>query len=75
MIARMIKKLLCGAYKMRSEHLCDNCERRLNQEDYDAYGSWSYKCPFCEFRYKHGSHMTPNEQVTKFNNPDNGELK
>jgi DNA-directed RNA polymerase subunit RPC12/RpoP len=44
---------------------CDNCGKSLKDEDYDRYGSWSYTCPKCGFRYLHGS-KTAEEQVEKF---------
>lgn len=47
-----------------SGHTCDACGKSLAQDDYDAKGSWSYTCPGCEFRYKHGD-KTAKEQMEK----------
>jgi ribosomal protein L37AE/L43A len=44
---------------------CDNCGHYLNEDDYDRPGSWSYRCPNCEFKYNHGG-RTPEEQVKRF---------
>ena len=32
---------------------CDECGKLLSDNDYDKYGSWSYKCPKCGYRYVH----------------------
>lgn len=48
---------------------CDNCETYLSDEDYTGYGSWSYDCPDCGFKYRHSSELTASEQVEKFNQP------
>jgi ribosomal protein L37AE/L43A len=45
---------------------CDNCGKSLSDDDFKGSGSWSYDCPGCGFKYRHGS-RTPNEQVAKFN--------
>jgi predicted RNA-binding Zn-ribbon protein involved in translation (DUF1610 family) len=49
-------------------HVCDNCSRSLSEDAYVGPGSWSYKCPKCGFKYIHGSNLTAEEQVKKFNN-------
>jgi hypothetical protein len=51
---------------MSNGRYCDNCETRLNDEDYVSYGSWSYTCHDCGFSYRHGS-AGVGEQVAKFN--------
>ena len=38
----------------RRGHNCDECGHYLNDNEYDRYGSWSYRCKKCGFRYKHG---------------------
>lgn len=48
-------------------HNCDNCERDLADKDYERYGSWSYTCRNCGFKYIHSSHKSANEQVDEFN--------
>jgi hydrogenase maturation factor HypF (carbamoyltransferase family) len=47
-------------------HYCDNCESHLNDEDYHGYGSWSYTCPDCGFRYSHSIELPVSEQVKQF---------
>lgn len=39
---------------MNNGRYCDKCENHLNEDDYDGFGSWSYKCSDCGFRYIHG---------------------
>lgn len=34
---------------------CDKCGRHLDDDDFLGYGSWSYNCPSCGFKYRHGS--------------------
>lgn len=46
---------------------CDNCGSHLDEEDYDSYGSWSYKCSVCGFHYRHHDELTVRQQVYKFN--------
>ena len=45
---------------------CDNCEKSLNEDDFVKSGSWSYDCPHCGFKYRHGSSKTASEQVDSF---------
>lgn len=45
---------------------CDNCDAYLNEEDYEEYGSWSYTCPECGFKYRHSIELSASEQVKKF---------
>lgn len=58
---------------MNNGHECDNCGRSLSEDDYTAYGSWSYTCDGCGFTYNHSSRLTAEEQVEKFNDDLNSE--
>jgi len=55
-------------------HYCDNCQSHLEDKDYDAYGSWSYTCPNCGFRYVHGR-GTAEEQVAEYEENNEKESK
>jgi len=45
---------------------CENCGHYLGDDEYQAPGSWSYRCKKCKFKYNHGG--TPvTEQLAKFN--------
>jgi hypothetical protein len=39
-------------------HHCDNCEHPLEDKDYTGYGSWSYTCPECGFKYASSKDVT-----------------
>ncbi len=45
---------------------CDNCETHLEDDDFESYGSWSYTCPDCGFKYSHSSSYSVDEQIEKF---------
>ena len=32
---------------------CDECGKTLSDDDYHGYGSWSYTCPKCGYKYDH----------------------
>ena len=34
-------------------HKCDKCGKQLSNDDYESYGSWSYTCPKCGYKYEH----------------------
>ena len=45
---------------------CDNCGHYLSDEEFDRYGTWSYTCEKCGFRYRHQLQVTAKEQVEEF---------
>jgi hypothetical protein len=58
---------------MNNGRNCDNCEHHLSDEDFAGYGSWSYTCPECGFRYSHYSELTAGEQVAEFSAPNHNQ--
>lgn len=45
---------------------CDNCWKLLSEGDFSGYGSWSYKCPECGFKYNHSSDVSLSDQIAEF---------
>jgi hypothetical protein len=42
---------------------CDACGAHLDEKNFTAPGSWSYKCPRCRFNYNHSSSKSVDEQL------------
>jgi len=48
---------------MNNGRYCDNCDHYLTEKEFVSYGSWSYECEECGFKYNHSSSLSVKEQV------------